>query len=74
MHPVPASGVINILHEGETDQAVLMLLDFRGKMLLHQPLSHQPVEQVDLSAFQKGIYYLRIVSPEAVQVFRVVVE
>ena len=52
----------------------MILLDFNGNVLLHRPLSPQPVEQLDVSAFRKGIYYLKVVSPEGMQIIRVVVE
>lgn len=74
MYPVPTSGIINILHEGTGEEGHIVLLDSRGKMLLHQPMRQQPLEQVDLSGFKKGIYYLRVVSAEGVQVFRVAKE
>lgn len=72
--PVPSSGVINIQHEKATNPATLMLLDFSGGILLQQPMSQQPVEQLNLSGFRKGIYYLKVVSPESVQVIRLMLE
>jgi hypothetical protein len=74
IYPVPTSDVLQILHEGKTDQVQLMLLDFGGNILLHQPLGQQPVDQLKKSGLRKGIYYLKIISPEEVQVFRVVKE
>jgi hypothetical protein len=74
VYPVPTSGVINIICKGKTDEAQLMLLDFGGDILLQQPLKQQPMEQLNLSGFRKGIYYLKLVSPETVRVFRVVKE
>ena len=52
----------------------MILLDFNGNVLQHRPLSPQPVEQLDVSAFRKGVYYLKIVNPEGSQIIRVVVE
>jgi hypothetical protein len=74
VYPVPASGVINIVHEGQTTQAHMTVLDFQGNVLLHRPLSSQPVEQLDVSAFRKGIHYLKVVSPEGLQIIRLVIE
>ena len=32
------------------------------------------VKQVDMSGLKKGIYYLKVISPEGVQVFRIMKE
>jgi len=72
--PLPASGVVNIMHEGKTEQAQMTLLDFNGNVVLTRPLSQQPVEQLDVSGLRKGIHYLKIVSPEGVQIIRILVE
>ncbi|HYI78152.1 MAG TPA: T9SS type A sorting domain-containing protein [Chryseolinea sp.] len=74
VYPIPASGVINITHEGKTEQSHMILLDLNGNVLLNRHLSKQPVEQLDVSAFRKGTYYLKVVSPEGVQVIRLVLE
>ena len=52
----------------------MSLLDFNGKVLMRQPLSQQPVEQLDVSGFRKGIHYLKIVSPQGSQIIRLVIE
>ncbi len=74
VYPLPASGVVNIMHEGKTEQAHMILLDFNGNVLLDRPLSQEPVEQLDVSAFRKGIHYLKVVSPDGLQIIRLVVE
>lgn len=70
---VPTSGMVNITHEAAED-ASLMLLDHRGKVLLTRALSQQPTEALDLSFYGKGLYYLKIVRKENVETKRVVVE
>lgn len=72
--PLPASGVVSIMHEGKTEQAQMTLLDFNGNVVLTRPLSEQPVEQLDVSGLRKGLHYLKIVSPEGLQIIRIVVE
>ena len=74
VYPIPASGVINIKHEEETEQAHITLLDFHGNVLLNRPLSQEPVEQLDVSAFRNGIHYLKVISPEGSQIIRLVFE
>ena len=72
--PLPASGVVNIVHKGKNEQAQMTLLDFNGNVVLTRPLSQQPVDQLDVSGLRKGIHYLKIVSPEGLQIIRIVVE
>ena len=72
--PVPASGVVNIRYKGKTELSHMILLDPRGNVLFRRPLSQQPVEQLDISAFRKGIHYLKVISPEGEQIIRLVVE
>ncbi len=72
--PNPAVGVINIIHRGKSDKAQMSLLDFNGKVLMRQPLSQQPVEQLDVSGFRKGTHYLKIVDPQGSQIIRLVIE
>ncbi len=74
VYPLPAKGMINIRHEGKTEQAHMVLLDFNGNVLLSRPLSQEPVEQLDVSPFRKGIHYLKVVSPERLQIIRLVLE
>lgn len=74
VYPLPARGFINIAHEGETENTHLFLLDFNGNVLLNRPLSQQPVEQLDVSVYRKGIHYLKVVGPEEVQIIRLVIE
>ncbi|HTF21884.1 MAG TPA: T9SS type A sorting domain-containing protein, partial [Chryseolinea sp.] len=74
VYPLPASGVINIRHEGRIEQAQMTLLDFNGNVLLNRPLSQESIEQLDVSKFRKGIHYLKVASPEGLQIIRIVVE
>ncbi len=74
VYPIPATDVINIKHEGNVEKAYMILMNANGYVLLHRPLSRQPVEQLDVSAFRKGVYYLKIVSPAGLQTIRLLVE
>ncbi|MBA4055313.1 MAG: hypothetical protein C0490_11425, partial [Marivirga sp.] len=72
--PLPASEVINIIHEGKTEKTHMFVMDVNGNVLLHRPLSQQPVEQLDVSAYRRGIHYIKFVGPEGLQIIRLVVE
>ena len=74
VYPSHASSIINIRHEGKADQANLSILDFNGKLIMERPISKEPLEQLDVSSFRKGIHYLKVISPEGSQIIRVVIE
>ncbi len=74
VYPVPTTGIVHILHEGTAEQAQLMLLNDKGEIVLSQAFSKQPIEQLNLSAMKKGLYYLKVINKEAVLVKRIVLE
>ncbi|HTE28883.1 MAG TPA: T9SS type A sorting domain-containing protein [Chryseolinea sp.] len=74
VYPIPATGVINISHEGKTEQAFMTLMDANGKVLQQRPFSQQAVEQMDVSGCRKGIHYLTVTTPTGSQIIRVVIE
>jgi hypothetical protein len=74
VYPIPASNVINVKYEGEMEAAYMILMDYSGNELLHQPLSQHSVEQLDVSKFMKGVHYLKVISSAGVKIIRVVIE
>ncbi|MDF9796525.1 hypothetical protein OKW21_001788 [Catalinimonas alkaloidigena] len=74
VYPIPSQGIINIVHENDVSQAEWRVFNARGILLLRQPINRFNTEQIDLSTYPKGIYYLKIVSPDAVQTLRIVLD
>jgi hypothetical protein len=72
--PIPVYGVINIIHEGKAEQAYVTLLNSYGNILMNRPLSQLPSEQLDVSMYKKGLYYLKVASHEGVQIIRLTIE
>lgn len=72
--PVPASGIINVVHGPQTLHMYMTLTDFGGNVLIKRPFSENPVEQLDVSQFTTGLYYLTITSPNGIQVIRIPIE
>lgn len=72
VYPIPTTGVVHINPHEAAIGARMVLLDDRGNVLLSEPL--QATVQLDLSSFKKGIYYLKFISLNAVQMKRIVVE
>ncbi len=74
VYPVPTSGVVHIQHKGADTEANMTLLDFAGNALLSQTLQGQSERTLDLSAYKKGFYFLKIVGKEGVETKRIVIE
>jgi len=69
-----ASDVVNVVHEGKTEDAHMVLLDVNGNVLLRRNWSKSPVEKLDVSEFRNGVYYLKVLSNEGSQLIRLVLE
>ncbi len=74
IYPVPTTADLHVDHAYPAEEPVqLLLLDHMGNTLLSRPVSRQP-EVLNLSAYGKGIYYVKMVSREGVETRRVTVE
>ena len=76
VYPNPTHGSFSLrLAASPARTAVVTLRDVTGRVVLEQtsPLNSQEV-MVDASALRAGLYLVQIVTPEATQVSRVVVE
>ncbi len=72
--PVPSKDIVNIRYKATLKDAEMILLDFTGQVLLSQKVSEHAVEQLDLSHYKKGFYYLKIVYPDAIEIKRLIIE
>jgi len=72
VYPIPASGKISIIHTGNIHNTYMTLLNSTGQTLVHKPLSSLPAEELDISTFERGIYYLKITDVQGVQTIRLV--
>ncbi len=72
VYPIPTKGEVQVVHNPNALQ--LHVLDRVGNILLSQPLSSATKEVVNLQAFGQGTYYLKLISPQMVEMKRVVVE
>lgn len=73
-YPIPSAGIVNVSYEGDIMQGEWRIFNANGRMLLRQPLSKINEEQLDLSAYPKGIYYLKIVSTDKEQTLRILLD
>ncbi|MDF9796528.1 hypothetical protein OKW21_001791 [Catalinimonas alkaloidigena] len=71
--PVPTSSTLNIRIESMEGRLEIKLLDKMGNTLLQQ-VSEQPLHQLDLSSFPKGVYFIKITDSKDSKTLRVVKE
>lgn len=74
VYPVPATHVVNIKYTGNKEHAYIMIMDANGNVLLQKPISRDPVDQLDVTAFPKGVHYLKVVNDNGTKTFRLIVE
>jgi hypothetical protein len=64
IYPNPTSGIINIhvqtLNQDEPLQ--LRVLDVFGKEIIHQQINNSNNQQIDLSPYGKGVYFLQVIN------------
>jgi trimeric autotransporter adhesin len=75
MYPNPTNGMLNIAIEGLNSQANLSIMDISGRIILNEVLSTETtMKQVDFSHLPKGIYAVKVVAGDVVNVSRIVVQ
>ena len=72
VYPIPTEGKVRVVHDPKALQ--LQMLDRVGNILLSQPLSSKAEEIVNLQSFGQGTYYLKVISPQKVEIKRVIVK
>jgi hypothetical protein len=72
VYPIPATDFINIeITPVDTGRLILELFNNSGVKILNKLTVYQPVLQVNVSDFPSGIYYLKVLSPNKDQLFKV---
>lgn len=72
VYPIPATDFINIeITPVDTGRLILELYNNSGVKVLNNVTVYQHVLQVNVSVFPSGIYYLKLLSPNKDQLFKV---
>lgn len=66
--PNPTDGYINILSVNESDTLLMKIYDTNGKLLLEQ---NDQFKVIDLRDFQKGIYFLNIITNRGTTIHKI---
>lgn len=77
VYPNPATNVLNVALRGKTAQFEYVLLNYQGQAVYSKSIGQfagSEIEKINLSAFAKGIYYLRINSGSLVEIHKVVIQ
>lgn len=77
LHPNPATNHLNIQLSGKAGNVSYVLLNYQGQVVYSSEnfaVDGRYDTRIDLSAFAKGIYYLRLNSGETSSVRKVVVQ
>lgn len=72
MYPVPVENTLTIsLNNTTSEDSEIQITDLNGKVLLKR-ICHHTICKLDMAAFEKGIYLIKIISKEKTSVFKAV--
>ncbi|MCH8903837.1 MAG: T9SS type A sorting domain-containing protein [Bacteroidetes bacterium] len=74
IHPNPASRSVNISISLLGEQAVVMLIDLMGKVIVAQKVDRGGDASLDTSQLPSGIYFVRVVSESILETKKLVVQ
>ncbi|PKP50911.1 MAG: hypothetical protein CVT92_14030 [Bacteroidetes bacterium HGW-Bacteroidetes-1] len=77
IHPNPASNMLNIQLNGNAYRVSYYLMNYQGQILYTSTdldINGSYINQIDLSGFAKGIYYIRLNTGESTIVRKVVIQ
>lgn len=74
IYPNPASSIVTIQFEAATDKEILLyILDTQGKLIKTDRIEESTLEKnIDLEDLPSGVYYLRMIKGNMVNVYKVV--
>ncbi len=73
VYPNPSSGIINIKTEPATDKDMSVeISSVNGQIVYNKPLNGSNVKHIDLSAFPKGIYFVKVKNEDIVRTAKIV--
>ena len=73
IYPNPTKDVVNIQWDYLNENTYLTIFDHAGKLVSTQKLNNQTLHVIDLSAYENGVYQLRLSNENAVVVKAIVV-
>jgi hypothetical protein len=77
IYPNPAGEVVNLAIRGNASKLEYSLLNYQGKEVYSKDFgsfSGSEIQQINLSAYARGIYYLRLNTGESVTIHKIVIQ
>jgi len=73
LYPNPTSGELHVnLSEIHNQDVVIEIFDMPGQLLLRRQSISQEVQRIDLSAFEAGVYFVRIIAQGSQQTSKII--
>jgi len=76
IYPNPTSGIITISINGINNNPDLQITDIQGKVIFTRKLTcdnQSYTKKIDLSAFPKGVYFVKLISESSLEIKKVVI-
>jgi len=77
IYPNPANKVVNLALRGNASKLEYTLLNYQGKEVYSKDFgsfSGSEIQQINLSAYARGIYYLRLNTGDSVTIHKIVIQ
>jgi len=77
IYPNPANKLVNLAIRGNASKLEYTLLNYQGKEVYSKDLgsfSGSEIQQINLSTYARGIYYLRLNTGESVTIHKIVIQ
>ncbi len=74
IYPNPSNGVFTLSLTGIDNSVNINITDIKGQEVYNQLFSGSITNDIDLSALSKGMYYVRLISRDGIQVKKIVVQ
>lgn len=72
--PNPASDIININYELDAETGIVSIINFEGKELVQKPILNSIGNaSIDLSEFNNGFYFIRVITDSSQKVQKIVI-
>ena len=74
IYPNPASDFVNIqiLQDKNVENVIIKVTDINGQIIFNKE-HNSSIEQIDVSNYQKGIYFIKIVGQDIIKVEKMII-
>ena len=73
LYPNPTSNTVTIQFANTINSTTISLYDVVGKLVFEKQISNTSSTQIDVSAYEKGMYNLQIISKEGKSNYKIII-